>query len=249
MSTHTRRSGGGGVVGAVKVDLHRLHGAWMELIFPRQKGRGHSVMGKWKPETIPQKLGYYGWSVIGVLGLLVVYPLTVIGLATRFYAAKLDSTITRIGILGITAVAFVLWGALTVLAHIQLPYAAFLAIAAASAVATVSTALAATFSKFGGRLTSVFFAYPFAMTAIFLPPVVAALVTPSLEPYVLEPSYDLAIVILDGVLHVGGINEYLRANFDLEGVAYVGMWVGISVPIGWFLGFLVALANLARPSE
>ncbi len=249
MSTHTRRSGGGGVVGAVKVDLHRLHGAWMELIFPRQKGRGHSVMGKWKPETVPQKIGYYGWSVIGVLGLLVVYPLTVIGLATRFYAAKLDSTITRIGIFGVTAVAFVLWGALTVLAHIQLPYAAFLAIAAASAVATVSTALAATFSKFGGRITSVIFAYPFAMTAIFLPPVVAALVTPSLEPYVLEPSYDLAIVILDGVLHVGGINEYLRANFDLEGVAYVGMWVGISVPIGWFLGFLVALANLARPSE
>ena len=249
MSTHPRRSGGGGVVGAVKVDLHRLHGAWMELMFPRQKGRGHSVMGKWKPETVPQKIGYYGWSVIGVLGLLVVYPLTVIGLATRFYAAKLDSTITRIGILGITAVAFVLWGALTVLAHIQLPYAAFLAIAAASAVATVSTALAATFSKFGGRLTSVIFAYPFAMTAIFLPPVVAALVTPWLEPYVLEPSYDLAIVILDGVLHVGGINEYLRANFDLEGVAYVGMWVGISVPIGWFLGFLVALANLARPSE
>ncbi|GAB3027328.1 hypothetical protein [Natronobiforma cellulositropha] len=248
MATRTR-SGGGGIVGAIRVDLAQLHGAWMELVFPRQRGRGHSVMGKWKPETLPQKIGYYGWSLLGALGLLILYPLTVVGLATRFYAVKLDSTTTRIGILGITGVALLVWGALTVLAHLRLPFDAFLAVAAASAVATLATALAAVCSKFGGRVVSVLFAYPFAMTAIFLPPVVAALVTPSLEPYVLEPSYDLAVWLLDNVLVVGGLNEYLRAEYDLEGVAYALMWVGFSFPLGWLLGILVSLANLVRPSE
>ncbi|THE64965.1 hypothetical protein D8Y22_10150 [Salinadaptatus halalkaliphilus] len=249
MSTHSRSGGGGGVVGAIRTDLARLHGAWMELVFPRQRGRGHSVMGKWEPETLPQKIGYHGWSTLGTLGLLVLYPLTVLGFAIRYYAGKLDSTRTRLGIVGVTAIAIFAWGTLTVVAHIQLPFDRFLAVAAASLVAVISTALAATAAKFGGRLTTVLFAYPFAMTAIFLPPVVAALVTPSLEPYVLDPSYELAIWILDTLLVVGGVNEWLRANYELAGAAYAAMWVGISFPLGWFLGSLVALANLVRPSE
>ena len=206
-------------------------------------------MGKWKPETLPQKIGYYGWGSIGMLGLFVLYPLTVIGLATRYYAAKLDSTRTRLGIIGVTLVAVLVWGALTVSAYLRLPFDAFLAVAAASSAGVVSAALAAVFSKFGGRFTSVLLAYPFAMTAIFLPPVVAALVTPSLAPYVLDPSYQFAIWILDNILFVGDINTMLRENFTLEGAAYAGMWIGISFPLGWFLGVLVALANVVRPSE
>ncbi|WP_049926952.1 hypothetical protein [Halopiger goleimassiliensis] len=249
MSTRSRRGGGGGIVGAIRTDLARLHGAWMELVFPRQRGRGHSVMGKWKPETLPQKIGYYGWATVGVLGLLVLYPLTVIGLATRYYAAKLDSTRTRLGIVGVTGVAILAWGALTVSAYLRLPFDAFVAVAAASSAGVVAAALAAASAKFGGRFTTVLLAYPFAMTAIFLPPVVAALVTPSLEPYVLDPSYDFAVWILDNVLFVGDLNSLLRENFTLEGGAYAAMWLGMSFPLGWFLGVLVALANLVRPSE
>ncbi|MBZ6493496.1 hypothetical protein [Natrinema longum] len=256
MATRSRSGGGGGFVGAVKADIRRLHGAWMELVFRRQRGRGHSVMGKWKPETLPQKVAYHGWSALGVLGLLVLYPLTVLGLATRFYAAKLDSTQTRLGIIGVTAIALLGWGLLTLawgamsyMEQVDIPLDAVLAVAAASGVATLSTALAATCSKLGGRGTTVGLAYPFAMTALFLPPVVAALVTPSLHPYVLDPSYDFAVWVLDNVLFVGGLSEYLRENFTLEGAAYAGMWVGISFPLGWFLGGVVTLANLVRPSE
>ncbi|MDF9747009.1 hypothetical protein [Natrinema salsiterrestre] len=255
MSTRSR-SGGGGFVGAVRADIQRLHGAWMEIVFPRQRGRGHSVMGKWKPETLPQKIGYHGWSVLGILGLFALYPLTVIGLGTRYYAAKLDSTRTRLGIVGVTGVALLGWGLLTLawgamsyMEQVAIPIDSVLAVAAASGVATVSTALAATTSKVGGRGTTVGLAYPFAMTALFLPPVVAALVTPSLHPYVLDPSYDFAVWVLDNVLFVGGVSEYLRSNFTLEGAAYAAMWVGISFPLGWFLGGVVTLANLVRPSE
>lgn len=256
MSTRSRSGGGGGVVGAVRADVRRLHGAWMEVVFPRQRGRGHSVMGKWKPETLPQKIGYHGWSVLGIVGLLLLYPLTVLGLATRYYAAKLDSTRTRLGIVGVTGVALLGWGLLTLawgamsyMEQVDIPLDAVLAVAAASGVATVSTALAATSAKFGGRAVTVVLAYPFAMTALFLPPVVAALVTPSLHPYVLDPSYDFAAWALDNVLVVGGINDYLRGNYTLEGPAYAAMWLGISIPLGWFLGSVVALANLVRPSH
>ena len=126
----------------------------------------------------------------------------------------------------------------------------------ASGILIVAAGLAAGFSKIGGRFVSVVFAYPFAMTAIFLPPVVAGLLTPSISNLVLDPSYDLAVWILDTFLSVGGINETLRGAFDLEtfgeqwgvaGLGYVLMWLGISVPLGWFLGVLVALANLIRP--
>ncbi|WP_226479232.1 hypothetical protein [Natrinema amylolyticum] len=256
MSTRSRSGGGGGLVGAVRADVRRLHGAWMEIVFPRQRGRGHSVMGKWEPETLPQKISYHSWSVLGVIGLLVLYPLTVIGLGTRYYAAKLDSTRTRLGIVGVTGIALLGWGLLTVawgamsyMEQVEIPLDAVLAVAAASGVATVSTALAATCSKFGGRGTTVALAYPFAMTALFLPPVVAALVTPSLHPYVLDPSYDLAVWVLDNVLFVGGLNDSLRSAFTLEGAAYAGMWFGLSFPVGWFLGSVVTLANLVRPSE
>ena len=248
MSTHAGTRPRAGVIGAILYDLATLHGAWMEVIYPRQRGRGHSVMGKWKPETIPQAIGYYTWYLIGAIGLVLVYPLAVFGLATRFYASKLDSTATRLGVVGITLVAVVVWGLLSAVAYLELPWESFLAIAAASTVAVVSTTLAALTSKFGGRTVTVLFAYPFAMTAIFLPPVVAALVTPSLEPYVLEPSYDGAAWFLDNVLFVGGINEFLRDSFDLEGGAYAAMWFGVAVTFGWLFGLLVSLANLVRPS-
>ncbi|AGB16432.1 hypothetical protein Halru_1833 [Halovivax ruber XH-70] len=248
MATRTQARNRTGVIGAIRVDLATLHGAWMEVIFPRQRGRGHSVMGKWKPETLPQAVSYYSWYLIGALGLLCLYPLAVVGLGTRFYASKLDSTVTRLGIVGITLVAVVIWGLLSALAYLQLEWEPFVAIAAASSVAVVSTAIAATTSKYGGRWLSVLIAYPFAMTAIFLPPVAAALVTPSLEPYVLEPSYDFAAWLLNNVLYVGGISDYFRDNFELEGAAYAGMWFGFAVTSGWLFGILVSLANLVRPS-
>ena len=240
--------GSPGLLGAIRIDLVRLHETWMEVLFPRQLDPSQ-VLGKWKPETALQKIAYYGWGAIGLPLVAIAYPLLLVGFATRFYGGKLNSAATRLGIIGVVLVSVVVWGALSAIAWDQLPFEEFLAVAAASSVATVSAALAVFFSRIGGRATTVVFAYPAAMTALFLPPVVAALFTPVLQDVILDPSYQLAIVILDEVLYVGGINEYLRENFTLEGVNYVFMWLGISIPIGWLLGLLVALANLIRPKS
>jgi len=121
-------------------------------------------------------------------------------------------------------------------------------VAAAGGVATVSAALAVVFTRVGGRVTTVVLAYPFAVTAIFLPPVVAALYSPTVAEVVFPRSETLAIWILDNVLDYGGIAGYVRDTFDLEGLAYVAMWFGLAVPVGWILGMLVTMANLVRPT-
>jgi len=237
-----------GLIDGIRIDVARLHATWMELLFPRQLYPSN-VLGRWTPETTGQKLSYYGWAAVGIPLVLLTYPLLLIGFATRFYARKLDSASTRLGIVGVVALAAVTWGLLTVAAWVrQFSFDGLVAVAAAGGVATISAALAMVFSRRGGRLTSVGLAYPAGMTALFLPPVVSALYSPALAG-VLTGSTSLAIWILDNVLTVGGINTFLRSRFALQGPAYVLMWLGIAVPLGWLFGSFVQLANVVRPED
>ncbi|MFB6256372.1 MAG: hypothetical protein ABEH58_06550, partial [Haloplanus sp.] len=100
----------------------------------------------------------------------------------------------------------------------------------------------------GRRLTLVA-AYPFVVAALFLPPVTAALVSPTLGEIILPRSTSLAAWILDNVLTVGNLNAVIRQRFNLSGVAFVAMWGGLAVPIGWGLGLLVTFANAVRPRD
>jgi hypothetical protein len=104
------------------------------------------------------------------------------------------------------------------------------------------------FVRLDGRPVTVLFAYPFAMTAIFLPPVVAALFSPAVAEAVIPGSETLAIWLLDNVAP-DSVASYLRGNFDLEGLMYVVMWFGIAVPLGWVLGTMVSLADVVRPKS
>lgn len=237
-----------GLIDGIRIDVARLHATWMELLYPRQLNPS-SVLGRWEPESTGQKVGYYAWVAIGLPLVLFGYPLLLLGFATRFYAGKLDSATTRLGIVGVISLAAVTWGLLTVAAWVrQFSFDGIVAVGAAGAVATVSAGLAYVLSRRGGRFTSVVFAYPAVMTALFLPPVVAALYSPALAG-VLTGSTELAIWILDNLLTVGGLNEIIRDRFTLQGPAYVLMWFGIAVPLGWLLGAVVALANLVRPQS
>ncbi|QLD88507.1 hypothetical protein HWV07_05460 [Natronomonas salina] len=236
----------GGIVEGVRIDVVRLHETWMELVFPRQRTAVHQVLGKWKPRTSGDRIKYRAWAALGAPIVALLYPLLLVGFAVRFNAKRFDSASTRLGVVGVLLLTTLLWGGLTALAHVRLEFDGFLAVGAASAVAVLSAGLAALFSRVGGRGTTVLFAYPFAMNAVFLPPVVAALYDPSLSG-VLERSETLAIFLLDNVLSVYGIEAYLRSNFSLEGIAVVLMWVGIATPLGWFLGLVVTLADAVRP--
>jgi hypothetical protein len=236
----------GGLIEGLKIDVVRLHETWMELVFPRQRTAVHQVLGKWKPRTRGDTIKYRIWAAIGVPLVALLYPFLLVGFAARFNARRFNTATTRLGVVGVVLLTALLWGGLTALARVRLEFDGFLAVGAASAVAVVSAGLAAIFTRVGGRGTTVVFGYPFAMNAVFLPPVVAALYDPSLSG-VLQRSESLAIFLLDNLLYVYDANEYLRANFSLEGIGVVLMWVGIATPLGWFLGFVVTLADLIRP--
>jgi len=239
-----------GVVDGIRVDVTRLHETWMELLFPRQRGANHSVLGKWKPTTTGDVVKYRIWSAIGVLVVAVGYPLALVGFAARFYSRRIDSGATRLGALGVLLLSVVVWGALTLAARVRFGAAAegFYAVAAASVVAVISAMFAYGFVRLDGRPVTVLLAYPFAMTAIFLPPVVAALFSPAVAEAVIPGSETLAIWLLDNVAP-DSVASYLRGNFDLEGLMYVVMWFGIAVPLGWVLGTMVSLADVVRPKS
>lgn len=237
-----------GVVDGIRVDVALLHETWMELLFPRQRGTTHSVLGKWKPTSTGDRLKYRLWFALGVPLVAVLYPLALAGFAARFYSRRIDDGVARVGLAGVVLLAVVVWGALTLAARVRFGASAegFFAVAAASLTAVVASALAVLFTRVGGRGTTVLLAYPFGMTALFLPPVVAALYSPTVADAVLPGSYDLAKTFLDTVAPAP-LAEFLRSEYDLEGVAYVLMWFAIAVPLGWVVGSLVTLADVVRP--
>jgi len=246
MAVQSRRIG---AIGAIQLDLRRLHESWMELLFPRQRDAAHSVLGKWTPSTTSGWAAYRSWAALGALLVALAYPMTLAGFALRFHTRRIDRVAAGLGVAGVMGLSVVVWGALTAISWFQFAYRGeeIVAVVAAAVVATLAAGAAVVFARVGGRAVTVALAYPSAMTALFLPPVVAALFSPTVGAVVLPGSDALAIWLLDEVLVYGGIEGYLRGHYSLEGVAYVAMWFAIAVPLGWLLGLLVALADVVRP--
>lgn len=237
-----------GLFAGIRIDLKRLHETWMEFVYPRQVDADDTVLGKWTPDSQRGWITYRLWSLIGGLIVGLVYPFVLVGYAMRAQAQRLDWLATYIGAVGIFIGLTVLWGALTVVAKFRFSESGFIAVLAASIVAVLAGLLAFAFSRVGGRATTVLLAYPFAMSALFLPPVVAALYSPVLADVVFSRSEAVSRWINDNLLHVFGINEMLRARYDLRGIAHAILWLGLSFPIGWATGLVVTLANYVRPS-
>lgn len=235
-----------GLVGGILADVRRLYYTWMELIYPRQRS-AHDVLGRWTPNTTSGWITYRAWGAIGLLVVSLLYPLTLLGVVVRFYSRRIDTVIAGIGILGVVLVAAIVWGGLTVVAHLQFSRTGFLAVAAAGSVATVSAGIAALATKIDGRFTTVAVGYPAAMTAIFLPPSVAARYSETVWSTIYPPTNDLAFWLLENVLWIGGLNDWLWATFSLDATGLSLMWLAISVPLGWLLGGLVSLADVVRP--
>ena len=234
-------------VGAVRVDLASLHAGWMALGFSGGPGDDYSVVERREPRTTLGLVGYRLWAAVGVLYLLLAYPLFVVGIATRYYARRIDRISAGLGFVGVALVSLLAWGTLTAVTYLSpVVFEGFVAVAVAGVVATASAVLAMYVTRREGRAWTVALGYPFGVTAIFLPPVVAALYSPTLASVVFPRSTSLAIWLLDNVLYVGGFAAFVRGSFELEGVAYVGMWFALAVPTGWFLGALVTLVARVR---
>lgn len=234
---------------AVRVDLRWLHRLWMGVAFSGGLHADYSVVERWDPRTTRGTIALELWAALGALVLLVAYPLYVLGLATRYYARRIDRLTATLGVAGVVVLSLLAWGLLTVATYLSpIAFEGLVAVAVAGLVATVSAALALVVTRRSGRFGTVAVGYPLGITALFLPPVVASLYSPTLAAVVFPGSQSIAIWLLDNVLSVGGLASFIRATFELEGLAYVGMWFGLAVPTGWLLGGLVALANAVRPT-
>ncbi|MFB6123360.1 MAG: hypothetical protein ABEJ78_07880 [Haloferacaceae archaeon] len=234
------------LVAAVKADFLRLLTAWRELLFP-MKSADHPVRNQWRPRTTRDRLAFWTWSVLGTVLIVGAYPFAVVGFWVRYVTRRLNRVATGLGLLAIVAAVAVAWSALTALAWGNLTTSGFKAVLTASVVATASAGLAWGTARAGGRRLTLLAAYPFVVAAVFLPPVTAALFSPTLGEVILPRSTSIAAWILDNVLVVGNLNAVVRRQFDLSGVAFVAMWSGLAVPIGWGLGLLVTFANAVRP--
>lgn len=235
---------------AIRVDLARLHAVWMHLGFPRDLRDDHSVVEHWQPQTTRGRIGFRLWAALGGGVLVIVYPLFVLGLATRFYSRRIDRLSASLGVLGVVAVSIIAWGALTAATYISpIAFEGFVAVGIAGIVATISAVLAMYCSRTQGRVITVALGYPFGMTAIFLPPVVAGLYSRLLASIVFPRSETIAIWLLDNLLHYGGLAAFIRASFELDGLGHVLMWFGLAFPVGWLLGSLVTLTYSIQRSR
>ena len=236
------------VVRAVRVDLAWLHAAWMSLVFADGSRSDRSGAGRRERESASGAVGYRLWAAVGVLILGGAYPLFVVGLATRYYARRIDRLSASLGVVGVALLSLVSWGALAAATYASaIAFDGFVAVA--GVVATLSAVLSRYVSRRKNRVVTIAVGYPLGVTAIFLPPVVASLYSPTLASVVFPSSESLAIWLLNNVLHVGGLAAFIRASFELEGLAYVGMWFVLAVPTGWFLGALVTAVTGVRQSH
>jgi hypothetical protein len=239
-----------GIVGGIRVDLQRLHETWMELLYPRQRGAADTVLGKWQPKSQGQRIAYRGWAALGMPVIGLLYPFVLFGAFLRFQTRRVDGTATRIGLLGVVGLSVFVWGGLTVLARYQLTLldGGLVAVAAAGVAATLSAGLAVGARSAGGRSVTILFAYPFALTAIFLPPVVAALFSQAAASVIVPQSEALSIWFVDTVLTPVGVGQFFTSRFDIEGIAYAVVWTAGAFPLGWLFGVLVTLADFVRPT-
>lgn len=219
----------------------------MALLYPRQIDAANTVLGKWKPQSSGGRIRYQLWGLIGVFVVAMLYPVVLFGAIIRFHVRRIDATASWLGGLGVLVTAATVWGLLALFARARFPYEGFVAVVSAGSVATVSAVSALFFARVDGRTTTVLLAYPLGVTAFFLPPVVAALYSPTLASVIFPGTESLSIWLLDNLLSVGGLAGYLRRSFDLVGIAYVLVWFGLAFPVGWLLGGLVTLADVVRP--
>ena len=88
--------------------------------------------------------------------------------------------------------------------------------------------------------------YPLGIGAVVLSLVAAGLVSPAFNAHLRAGTTVLAVWLLDNVLAVGGLNDLLRRQFQLEGAGFFLMWLAIDVVVGWVVGGSALAAEHVR---
>lgn len=232
----------------ISSDIEWLHRRWMSLLFPHQL-EPHPVLGYYEPDTVWKRVGYMIWGVLGKILSLAVYPLVLIGYLLQQTVHKISITAHSLGI-GQTLLFFALvWSGLASSILYVEGNQNGIAVAVAGVVALGATILAFAAQRTGTRSRTVLIAYPAAYTALFLPPITAAVLSPLIGDAVLHYSILFAELLLSTVGAEIGVSEWFRNSFELTGHYHIIMWFSVATIIGWLTGVAVTLADVLRTVE
>ncbi|MFP9193929.1 hypothetical protein ACLI4Q_20200 [Natrialbaceae archaeon A-CW1-1] len=88
------------------------------------------------------------------------------------------------------------------------------------------------------------FAYPALIYTITLPLIMFGFVSPTFADFLRWLSNEIAIWILDNLLFISNLNEYIRDSFTLEGISYILMWIAILLIVGWIAAITVSIYRI-----
>lgn len=87
-----------------------------------------------------------------------------------------------------------------------------------------------------GPVATVLVVHPLGGVALALPPIAAALVSPTFRTVARSFTTDVAVWLLIHLFRPIGLSRFLQQQFDLEGVGFVLLWTAVIVIVGWVIG-------------
>ena len=219
-------------------DVRFLFYAWRELVMPRQV-KSHPVTGRWTPNTFPQRIGAFLWSLLGALVIGAFYPILFVGLVFRRQMKAIDGTVGRLGVITIGALVTIGWAAV---GFTSLPVGGTVGAAVSGAIGITLFGIGLLAAKFKLRFVS----YPAFINTLLFPPVVLSYFVPSLKEVIFPKTSGIVIWLLNNVFEPIGAADLLSSYFTLEGAAYMLFWFSVSLVVGWTLAALVTLASRVR---
>lgn len=220
----------------------------MSAIFDDQK-QPHPVAGVKMPKGRVQMSIYLIWSFLGYPASVAGYLLAVVGNILKIFVDRIVSKADDWGISSVFLLLLLLWVSIGVAVLYFYQQEDAIAFALSSTIGLLSLIIAFVAREIGSSKTTVLVAYPAAYTAIFLPPVSAALIVPEIASTVLPLSTDVANYILNSAIVFDSLEDSLRSTFNLIGFSHLILWTAISVTLGWFTGICVKSAELVYTGD
>lgn len=226
-------------------DIKKLHGVWMGILFSKYNDP-HPVIGKYQPEGTIKKILYWFWAIIGIVTTVLSYPIVLVGLVLRIFTTSIAKVGTKLGITKTISMMAIVWASMIAGITYQYGFDNTLVLSISASIALVSLLISFYSYRNGGRKTTIIISYPAAYTAIFLPPVTAAILAPFGDP-IINQSIRVAEYMLINWASTIGMEEWIRTNFELTGIYHAVMWFVISTIVGWITGLFIVISELIRP--
>lgn len=224
-------------------DVTTLHRFWMSILYKRQSNP-HPVAGQFQPSGKGQKIVYFLWYSIGIPVSVAGYLLALLGQILKILVDRIAEKGENLGLDAALLVSAVAWTAVGLVIYFIYGQEDAVAFGISSTIAILSMIIAFVSRWYGTTKHTILISYPATYTAIFLPPISAALIVPEIADVVLPFSVDVTNAILNTPIFFEPLESILRTTFELQGISHLILWFSISTVLGWFTGVCVKLAEL-----